>query len=314
MNQQEMADQERWFARLKSGLVKSRKNLITKITGVFSRFSPGSEEFWEELEGVLIQDDVGVKATALIVDDLRQRAQREKIGDSEDLLRLLKVELLNMLRQPKTGLQLQQGVLNILLLVGVNGTGKTTTLAKIGYKARSEGKKVLFAAADTFRAAAIEQLEIWAQRAGVEIIKHKRGADPAAVVFDAIQASRARSVDVLLIDTAGRLHTYANLMAELQKVKKVVQKAAGDAEVKTILVIDATTGQNALFQAKTFNEALDLDALILTKLDGTSKGGIVVAISEEIGLPVIKIGVGEKLEDLQDFRPKEFVEALLAAE
>lgn len=308
------AKREKWFGRLKSGLTKSRQNLVSKVTGIFSRFSPGSEEFWEDLESALIQADVGVKATTLIIDDLRDKAEQERIQEPEDLISLLKEEILKMFGDQETNINWKSGILNIFLVVGVNGTGKTTTLAKLGNQAKTEGKKVLFVAADTFRAAAIEQLEIWGQRLGIELIKHKRGSDPAAVVYDAIQAAKARSIDLLLIDTAGRLHTYTNLMEELKKIKRVIQKEAIDAEVKTILVIDATTGQNALFQARMFNEALDLDALILTKLDGTAKGGIVVAISEEIGIPIVKIGVGEQAEDFQDFKPNQFAEALLSME
>jgi len=309
--QQSNNESQRWFSRLRSGMEKSRKNLVSKVSGVFSRFTPGSEEFWEEIEATLIQADVGVKATTLIVDSLKERAKEKKIGNAEDLLNLMEAELANILGEESPVFAWKEGLLNIFLVVGVNGTGKTTTLAKIGQRAQKEGKKVMFAAADTFRAAAIEQLEIWAERVGGDIIKHKRGSDPAAVVFDAIQAAKARSVDLLLVDTAGRLHTYENLMEELKKVKRVAQREAPDAEIGTILVVDATTGQNALAQAKIFNEALGVDKIILTKLDGTAKGGIVIAIAEEIGLPITLIGVGEQVEDLQDFRPKEFVEALL---
>ncbi len=311
VSQEETKKNAKWYGRLKSGLEKSRQNLVSKVYGVFSRYSPGSEEFWEELEAVLIQADVGVKATTMIVDNLRQKAKERKIQDSEDLLSLLKEELLNIFCQ-QSGMGWEKGSLNVFLLVGVNGTGKTTTLAKIGHQAKREGKKVLFVAADTFRAAAIEQLEIWAKKVGVDLIKHKRGSDPAAVAFDAVQAAKARSVNLLLIDTAGRLHTYTNLMEELKKVKRVIQKEAPDSVMRTILVVDATTGQNALYQARMFNESLELDELILTKLDGTAKGGIVVAISEEIGIPISMIGVGEQPEDLQDFQANEFVEALLS--
>lgn len=311
IEQRDNKEPQKWYSRLRSGMEKSRKNLVSKVSGVFSRFSPGSEEFWEEIEATLIQADVGVKATTLIVDNLQERAKEKKIGDAEDLLSLMEEELANILGEANSIFAWKEGILNVFLLVGVNGTGKTTTLAKIGQRAGAEGKKVMFAAADTFRAAAIEQLEIWAERVGVDIIKHKRGSDPAAVVFDAIQAAKARSVDLLLVDTAGRLHTYENLMEELKKVKRVAQREASDAEINIILVVDATTGQNAMAQVKIFNEALEVDKVILTKLDGTAKGGIVIAIAEEIGIPITLIGVGEQVEDLQDFRPKEFVEALL---
>jgi len=305
---------EKWFGRLKSGLRKSRQNLVSKLSGVFSHFSPGSEDFWEEIEEILIQADVGVTATTDIVDNLRERAKERRIQNSEDLFLMLEEIMLNILGAERPIFFGREGVLTIFLMVGVNGTGKTTTLAKIGNRAKAEGKQVLFAAADTFRAAAIEQLEIWAKRVGIDVIKHKRGSDPAAVVFDAVQAARARSVDFLLIDTAGRLHTYSNLMEELKKVKRVAQREAPDAEIKTVLVVDATTGQNALSQARLFDEALSVDEIVLTKLDGTAKGGIVVAIGKEIGIPIALIGVGEGLDDLQDFKPGDFVEALLAAE
>jgi len=311
IEQQDNKESQKWFGRLRSGMEKSRKNLVSRVSGVFTRFSPGSEEFWEEIEATLIQADVGVKATSLIVDNLREKAKEEKIADAENLLILMEEELSNILGGVNPIFTWKEGILNIFLLVGVNGTGKTTTLAKIGQRAGAEGKKVMFAAADTFRAAAIEQLEVWAERVGVDIVKHKRGSDPAAVVFDAIQAAKARTVDLLLIDTAGRLHTYENLMEELKKVKRVAKREASGAEINIILVVDATTGQNAVAQAKIFNEALEVDKIILTKLDGTAKGGIVIAITEEIGIPITLIGVGEQVEDLQDFRPKEFTEALL---
>lgn len=311
-DQQQSEKLDSWFKRLSLGLSKSRQNLVSKISGVFSRFSPGSEEFWEEIEAILIQADVGVKATALVTDNLREKAREKRIQSSEELLLLLEEELLGVLGESKPIFSWKDGVLNIFLLVGVNGTGKTTTLAKIAKRASIDGKKVMFAAADTFRTAAIEQLQVWAKRLDIDIIKHKRGSDPAAVVFDAVQAAKARAADLLLVDTAGRLHTYANLMEELKKVKRVAQREASGAELQTVLVVDATTGQNALHQARLFNEALQVDEIILTKLDGTAKGGIVIAISDEIGIPITLIGVGEHLEDIQDFRPKEFVHALLA--
>jgi fused signal recognition particle receptor len=312
LNDDDVEKPKKWFKRLKSGLQKSRQNLVSKLSGVFSRFSPGSEEFWEEVEEILIQADLGVKATARVVDNLCKKAKEKKIQRSEELLFLLAEALLNVLSHEKPIFTWKEGVLNIFLIVGVNGTGKTTSLAKIGYRAKMKGKKVLIAAADTFRAAAIEQLEIWAKRVDIDVIKHKRGSDPAAVVFDAVQAALARSVDLLLVDTAGRLHTYTNLMEELKKIKRVAQREAREAEIRTILVVDATTGQNALSQARLFNKALEVDEMILTKLDGTAKGGIVVAIFDEIGIPITLIGVGEQLDDLQDFKPRDFVEALLA--
>lgn len=284
--------------------------LFRPLSKVFQRFTSLDESFFQNIEDVLIQADLGVKATDKIVSGLREKAKQERIKNSDDLMVLLKNELTDMLKShpaPST----QHPALEVKLIVGVNGTGKTTTIAKMAYQAQREGKKVLLVAADTYRAAAIEQLSIWADRLGVEMIKHQRGADPGAVVYDAIEAARARGVDLVLVDTAGRLHTQANLMEELKKLKRVAENQAPEASIETLLVIDATTGQNGLSQARLFNEALEIDGIILTKLDGTAKGGIVVAVQEELTIPVTLIGLGEHLEDLEDFNPTQFVEALL---
>ncbi|MDO8885360.1 signal recognition particle-docking protein FtsY [Candidatus Oleimmundimicrobium sp.] len=295
------------FNKLKNGLKKSREGLLGQFTGLFSRASI-DENFWENIEEALIRADIGIGATTKILNELKNQAKKLNIKNPEELKDLFKREIVKILTVKNDGV-INKGSLNILLLVGVNGVGKTTTLAKMANKFINSGDKVIFAAADTFRAAAIEQLQEWGTRLGVDVIKHQRGGDPAAVVFDAISAARAREADIVLVDTAGRLHTNINLMEELKKIKKVTLREASDGTVKTVLVMDATTGQNGISQAKLFNDALDLDAIILTKLDGTAKGGIVVAIEEELNIPIWFIGVGEKPEDLQDFNPQEFVDA-----
>ncbi|MBI4744246.1 MAG: signal recognition particle-docking protein FtsY, partial [Actinobacteria bacterium] len=267
---------------------------------------------WESIEEILLSADVGVSATLKIIDNLKDKAKKEGIKEPSELLTLIQKELMNILSFNSASSQLKENGLAVIIIVGVNGVGKTTTIGKIAHQLVSANKKVLIAAADTFRAAAIEQLEVWGERVGVEVIKHQRKADPAAVVYDAVHAAKARDIDVLLIDTAGRLHTHVNLMEELKKVKRVAEREAGDAIIETFLVLDATTGQNGLSQAKLFNEALNIDGLVLTKLDGTARGGIVVAIVDELRIPVKLVGVGEGMEDLHEFYPEDFVEALLA--
>lgn len=301
-----------WLTRLKGGLQKTRKNLVGQLTEVFKRHPSLDEKLWENIEEILLYADVGVQATLTIVERLRQVVYEEKIQNSADLFDLLKKELIKILHsETPSGIILKDRP-KIIIVVGVNGTGKTTTIAKIAHRFIESDKKVLLAAADTFRAAAIDQLDFWGEKVGATVIKHQRRSDPAAVVYDAIQASRARQIDLLLIDTAGRLHTYVNLMEELKKVKRIAEREAQDAEVETLLVLDATTGQNGIAQAKLFNQTLTIDGIVLTKLDGTAKGGIIIAIADELGIPIKLVGVGEEMEDLLEFHPQEFVEALLA--
>ncbi|MEZ0536347.1 signal recognition particle-docking protein FtsY [Caldicellulosiruptoraceae bacterium PP1] len=295
------------FDRLKEGLQKTRKNITEKVDNLFKSFRKIDDELFEELEEILIMADVGITTTQRIIDDLKDKAKSLKLTESEELKEQLKKEIANIIGEKES---LKKGWPLVIFMVGVNGVGKTTTIGKIATKLRNQGKKVIIAAADTFRAAAAEQLDIWAKRANCEIIKHAEGADPAAVVFDAIQSLKAKKHDVLIIDTAGRLHTKKNLIEELKKIDRVIKRELPDATLETLLVIDATTGQNGLIQAKEFNNAVGISGIVLTKLDGTAKGGIVIAISNEMKVPVKFIGVGEGIDDLQEFDPKEFVEAL----
>jgi fused signal recognition particle receptor len=305
-----------WFGGLKSALQKSRAQLVPRLSSIFKGFPIINEALWQGIEELLVQSDVGVKATTKIIENLRQEVGRRRVENSTELLELLREQLVGILSQKPIPAAEPGRVpgLHVYLIVGVNGTGKTTAIAKMARRAKQEGQKVLLAAADTYRAAAIEQLSIWADRVGADMVKHQRGADAAAVVYDSIQAAKARGANVILVDTAGRLHTQINLIEELKKIKRVAEKETAEAQVETLLVIDATTGQNGLSQARLFNEALKIDGVILTKLDGTAKGGIVIAIQEELGLPVKFVGVGERLEDLRDFDPPEFASALLSTE
>lgn len=299
------------FKRLKDGLNKTRTGFVDKVTNLFSGYSKIDDDLYEELEELLIQADVGVHTTMKLVDDLKNRAEEEKIDTPEKLNKIFREELRKILQDEEQHLNLKEG-LNIMIVVGVNGSGKTTTIAKLAKRIKDKDKKVIMAAGDTFRAAAIDQLQIWARRLGVDIIAQNEGADSAAVAYDAVQSAKSKGADFLIIDTAGRLHTQKNLMKELEKVKRVVKQEAGKAYVQVLLVLDATNGQNAISQAKLFNETVAVDGIALTKLDGTAKGGIVVAIKNELGIPIKFIGVGEDAEDLQDFNPDEFVEALFA--
>jgi fused signal recognition particle receptor len=301
------------FSRLQSGLAKTRAGLLGSLAGVFS--GRVDEQFYEELEEALIVADVGVQTAVELAERLRAEAKREHIKERAELWQALRAAMVEMLQIEGAGqLETQAGKLNIFIVTGVNGVGKTTTLGKLAAHYSAHGRRVLLAAADTFRAAAADQLAVWAERAGTELIRQSEGADPAAVVYDAIAAAKSRGSEVLLIDTAGRLQNKANLMAELSKIARVVEREAGDAVLKNLLVLDAGTGQNALSQARLFGEALPLSGLILTKLDGTAKGGAVVGISHESGLPVKMIGVGEGIEDLRPFAPEEFVAALFEGE
>lgn len=298
------------FGRIKEGLKKTRNIIMNRMEDLFSQQS-FDEDFFEELEEILIAADVGVETTLELVEKLRRKINAEKLKTPEQVLAALKDFILDILGRETVPLQLEHKPA-VVLVLGVNGVGKTTTIGKLAARLRAEGKKVLLAAGDTFRAAAIEQLEIWANRSQSEIIKHQQGADPSAVIFDGVSAAVARGSDVLLCDTAGRLHNKANLMAELKKVHRVVDKALPGAPHEVLLVLDATTGQNALTQAKVFNEAAPLTGVVLTKLDGTAKGGIVIAVARQLKVPVKFVGVGERIDDLQPFDPVAYVEGIFA--
>nr|WP_327786930.1 signal recognition particle-docking protein FtsY [Clostridioides mangenotii] len=297
------------FERLKQGLTKAKQGITYKIDTILKSYTKVDEELLEDLEEILITSDVGVNTTMGIIDSLRSRIKEKGITDPMDVRIELKSIVEEILSEENTKLDINPSPC-IILMVGVNGVGKTTTIGKLATRYKKEGKKVLLAAADTFRAAATEQLDIWAKRANVDIIKHNEGADPGAVVFDAVKAARARGVDVLICDTAGRLHNKTNLMNELGKIFKIVDREFPEAKREVLLVVDATTGQNAVSQAKTFKEVADITGIVLTKLDGTAKGGVVIAVKSEVDVPVRLIGVGEKAEDLQDFDAKLFSEAL----
>lgn len=298
------------FERLKNGLAKTRKGFIEKVESIFTR-GKIDEETIEELEEILITSDVGIHAAQEIVNFLREKVRKGEVGDSGSLRESLKKEMISMLGSSAPVVLFGEKPF-VILAVGVNGVGKTTTIGKLASRFTSQGHSVLFAASDTFRAAAIEQLEIWAKRAGAMIVKHQSGSDPAAVAYDAIESAKHKKIDIVIIDTAGRLHTKSPLMEELKKIKRVVEKAMPHAPQEILLVVDATTGQNALRQAQLFNEAIGVTGIALTKLDGTAKGGIVFAIKKELGIPVRLIGVGEGIDDLRDFDPEEFVEALFS--
>lgn len=297
------------FERLKQGLTKAKQGITDKIDIILKSYTKVDEELLEDLEEILITSDVGVNSTMGIIDTLRSRIKEKGITDPMDVRVELKNIVEEILTEDNTKLDINPTPC-IILMVGVNGVGKTTTIGKLATRYKKEGKKVLLAAADTFRAAATEQLDIWAKRANVDIIKHHEGADPGAVVFDAVKAARARGVDVLICDTAGRLHNKTNLMNELGKIFKIVDREFSEAKREVLLVVDATTGQNAVSQAKTFKDVADITGIVLTKLDGTAKGGVVLAVKSEVDVPVKLIGVGEKAEDLQDFDAKLFSEAL----
>ena len=299
------------FDRLKQGLTKAKQGITDRIDEVLKAYTKVDEELLEDLEEVLITADVGVNTTMDIIEKLEDVIRTKKITDPQDVRKELKLIIEDILSKDDTKLDVSHSP-TIILMVGVNGVGKTTTIGKLAHRYKSEGKKVLLAAGDTFRAAAIDQLEVWANRCNVDIIKHQEGADPGAVIFDAIKASKARGVDVLICDTAGRLHNKSNLMNELGKVFKIVDREYPEAKKEVLLVVDATTGQNAVSQAKSFKEVCDITGLALTKLDGTAKGGVILAVKSEVDVPVKLIGVGEKMEDLQDFDSKSFVDALFS--
>ncbi len=300
----------KFFERLKEGLAKTKKGFIEKVETIFTGRKI-DEEALEELEEILITADVGIRAAEEIMASLREKVKKGEVNDADSLKEALKKEMVLILGQPHP-IVVQGNRPFVILAVGVNGVGKTTTIGKLANRFRSQGLSVLLAAGDTFRAAGIEQLEIWADRANAQFVKHKSGSDPAAVAFDAIEAARHREIDIVIIDTAGRLHTKSPLMEELKKVKRVIEKAMPGTTQENLLVVDATTGQNALRQADMFNQAIGITGIALTKLDGTAKGGIVFAIKKDFGIPVRLIGIGEGLDDLRDFNPEEFVEALFA--
>ena len=298
-----------FFGRLAAGLAKTRNSISNGLNSIFSAFSSIDDEFYDELEETLIMADIGINATMDIMDDLKARVKEQKIKNPEDCKQLLIDSIVDQMHVPEDAYDFEKKN-SVVLVIGVNGVGKTTSIGKLAGQLKSDGKRVLVAAADTFRAGAIDQLAEWTNRAGVELISQSEGSDPAAVVFDAVTAAKSRHADILLCDTAGRLHNKKNLMEELRKINKIIDREYPDAFRETLIVLDGTTGQNALAQAKQFCEVAEITGIIITKLDGTAKGGIAVAIQKELSIPVKYIGVGEHIDDLQKFDPKAFVEAL----
>ena len=307
-----MAEEKKgFFKRLVSGLTKTRDNIVSGFDSIFSGFSAIDDDFYEELEETLIMGDIGVRATDEIIEDLKAKVKENKIKDPKDCKQLLIDTIKEKMNLGPNAYEFEN-TKSIVMLIGVNGVGKTTSVGKLAGHLKEQNKKVVLAAADTFRAAAIEQLTEWANRVGADIIAQNEGSDPAAVIYDSIAAAKARHADVLLCDTAGRLHNKSNLMNELGKVFKIVDREYPEAKKEVLLVVDATTGQNAVSQAKSFKEVCDITGLALTKLDGTAKGGVILAVKSEVDVPVKLIGVGEKMEDLQDFDSKSFVDALFS--
>ncbi|MBP3502330.1 MAG: signal recognition particle-docking protein FtsY [Clostridia bacterium] len=299
-----------FFDKLKQGLTKTKESINDKINNVFKNFRKVDEELLEELEEALIMSDVGMETSMKIIENLRDKIKTDKIEDAEQVKQALRSQMQEILDSVDSELKLKTTP-SVILVVGVNGVGKTTSIGKIANNLKKDGKKVVIAAADTFRAAAVEQLEIWANRAGCQIVKRNEGTDPASVVFDAIKITKQENADVLIIDTAGRLHNKKYLMDELIKIKKIVERELPDASKETLMVLDATTGQNAILQVKAFKEAVNIDGLILTKLDGTSKGGAVIGIVSENNLPIKFIGVGEQIDDMQKFNSTDFVNSII---
>lgn len=298
-----------FFNKLKNGLSKTKSNFTDRITEILTGTVSINEDMYDELEEILITCDIGVDTAVYIIDKLKEKIRQEKIKEPSEVKGCLKRVILDILENSKGSIK-PETTPETILIVGVNGVGKTTSIGKISAKLKNEKYKVIMAAADTFRAAAIDQLEVWSKRANVDLVKHQEGSDPASVVYDAIQAAKARKVDVLICDTAGRLHNKKNLMDELSKINRIIDREYGNSAKKTFLVLDATTGQNAVIQAKQFTEVCNVDGIILTKLDGTAKGGVIISIKHILNIPVELIGVGEGIDDLQEFDANEFVEAL----
>ena len=297
-----------FFQKISQGLKKTRDNMAEMLNSVFHSFTKIDESLFEELEEILVMSDVGVPTSEHIIEELRHKVKKDGLKSVEDVRSALQEIIAEMLSgNEELNIETKP---SIILMIGVNGAGKTTTIGKLAFRFKNEGKKVILGAADTFRAAAIEQLEVWADRANVDIIKHKEGADPAAVVYDTISAGKARNADIILCDTAGRLPNKRNLMAELNKISRIIDRELPNASKEVLLVLDATTGQNAVSQAKDFSETAEITGIVLTKLDGTAKGGVVLAIRENLGIPVKFIGVGEQIDDLQPFSPSDFAAAL----
>ena len=308
---EEKKEKKGFFSRLAAGLSKTRQSISSGLSNIFSGFSQIDDEFYEELEETLIMADIGVNATMEIMDNLKAKVKENHIKQPAECKQLLIDSICEQMSVPEDAYEFENRH-SVVMVIGVNGVGKTTSIGKLAGQLKSSGKRVIVAAADTFRAGAIDQLATWTERAGVELISQSEGSDPAAVVFDAVNAAKSRKADVLLCDTAGRLHNKKNLMEELRKINKIVDREYPDAYRETLVVLDGTTGQNALAQAKQFGEVADITGIIITKLDGTAKGGIAVAISKELNIPVKYIGVGEHIDDLQKFDPKSFTEALFA--
>ena len=302
-----------FFKKLVSGLSKTRNNIVSGLNSIFHGFSKIDEDFYEELEEILVMGDIGIHATEEIIENLKKKVKENHIKEPADCRELLINSIKEQMYVGDTAYRFEEET-SVVLVIGVNGVGKTTTIGKLAGKLKSQGKKVILGAADTFRAAAGEQLTEWANRAGVEIVGGQEGSDPGSVVYDAVQAAKARKADVLLCDTAGRLHNKKNLMEELKKINRILEKEYPEAYRETLVVLDATTGQNALVQAKQFSEAAEITGIVLTKMDGTAKGGIAVAIHSELGIPVKYIGVGESIDDLQKFDADQFVDALFEKE
>ena len=300
-----------FFSRLVEGLTKTRENIVSGMDSIFSGFSAIDDDFYEELEETLIMGDMGIQTTMAVIEDLKKNVKEQHIKDPEQCREALIASIRSKMDLGENAYEFEHRK-SVVLVIGVNGVGKTTSIGKLADQLKAEGKKVVLAAADTFRAAAIDQLAEWANRAGVELIAQKEGSDPAAVIYDAISAAKSRNADVLICDTAGRLHNKKNLMEELKKINRIIDKEYPEAYRETLVVLDGTTGQNALVQARQFMEAADITGIILTKLDGTAKGGIAVAIQSELGIPVKYVGVGEKIDDLQKFNSEDFVKALFA--
>lgn len=298
-----------FFSKLKSGLSKTRDSFVSGIDSIFSGFSEVDDDFYEELEEQLIMADIGMDTSMKIIEELQEKVKEEKIKEASACRTLLMDTIKEQMKVHEDAYEFEEKK-SVVLFIGVNGVGKTTSVGKLAGQMKKDGKKVLLAAADTFRAGAIDQLKEWSGRAGVDIIAGQEGADPAAIVYDAVAAAKARNTDVLLCDTAGRLHNKKNLMAELHKIYKIIENEYSDAHLETFIVVDGTTGQNALVQAKQFSEVADITGVVLTKLDGTAKGGIAIAIQSELNIPVKYIGIGEKIDDLQRFDADEFVDAL----